>query len=150
VFDLVKQIGTDEENRLKTKILESNNETKIEHLESIKNQNFKNITKRKTLANIEIKRLLAKLEAFDSSLAKNCFQIINNCDCDIETIELNIEYLNNYIYNQLIPIFRINRCTSGKVFRDEELTVSHNREIGAATHFTIDMANSSFLKTLPE
>ncbi|CAG8460910.1 18254_t:CDS:1 [Cetraspora pellucida] len=81
--------------------IDTKKESKIE-LFTVKN--FKDLRKRKALADIEKNRLLAKLKALDSSLAENCRKFFNNCE--IEIIESNIEYLDYFIHSKLIPIIQ--------------------------------------------
>ncbi|CAG8826091.1 9991_t:CDS:1, partial [Racocetra persica] len=91
--DLVNQIDTKKELK---------NEPAIELFKVRKT--VKDLKKREALANIEKNRLLAKLKAFDSSLAKNSHKFFNNCE--IEIIESNIEFLDYFIHRKLIPIIQ--------------------------------------------
>ncbi|CAG8798621.1 2835_t:CDS:1, partial [Dentiscutata erythropus] len=91
------------------------NELKIEHLQEpktlkpsylVKNQNSKKIKE-------IVERLLAKLKTIDSSLAENWLQFFNNCDCDIETIQPIIDYLDNFIH--LKSIYLVKNQNSKKI-----------------------------------
>ncbi|CAG8562833.1 7162_t:CDS:1 [Cetraspora pellucida] len=93
--DLANQIDTKKELK---------NELAIELLKVQKQKTVKILNKREALANLKKNRLLAKLQAFDSSLAKNCHKGFNNCE--IKIIKSKIKYLDYFIYSKLISIIQ--------------------------------------------
>ncbi|CAG8852010.1 16753_t:CDS:1, partial [Gigaspora margarita] len=86
--------------------IDRTNFTISEHLNDIVNkQRFKNKTNKKFLSDLEIERLLNKLNIIDPSSAYRWCQSFKS-ESDIEIIESKIKDLDQFIHKQLIPKFK--------------------------------------------